>query len=392
MWGAQAELIDHLPDAHQEDRYWVLMKYARGGHLLDRVIQRHLNHRPYTEEEVSKITYDILFGLKHLHDRHIVHCDIKPDNILFESTEDDSNLVLVDMGFATVCERGSYLVQMRGTLEYMAPEILTPGPGGEGLAYDSKADVWSVGCVLYMLLSGELPFRRAWGNISRQEFNKRVKMCITQLPINLSTGAWERVTDGAKKLVGAMLSRDPAQRPSVQECLESEWFRGAAPSTGLPSEVLEELSKFNTARGNQSYGSHSLSGIVTSLASGSAIASISGQHAASSAASVNILQREGGIQPLITEGYSDDDARRSHAIQALANLAGKPERREELVSAGLVRLLSHLATCSLPSEVRAVLPPSLSLCARALCVCVCGCVVWYIARIVSCLNAHGGES
>ncbi len=110
------ELIDHLPDAQQEDRYWVLMKYARGGHLLDRVIQRHHNHRPYTEEEVSKITYDILFGLKHLHDRHIVHCDIKPDNILFESTEEDSNLVLVDMGFATVCERGSFLDQMRGTL------------------------------------------------------------------------------------------------------------------------------------------------------------------------------------------------------------------------------------------------------------------------------------
>ncbi len=345
------ELIDHLPDAQQEDRYWVLMKYARGGHLLDRVIQRHHNHRPYTEEEVSKITYDILFGLKHLHDRHIVHCDIKPDNILFESTEDDSNLVLVDMGFATLCERGSFLDKMRGTLEYMAPEVLTPGPGGERLAYDSKADVWSVGCVLYTLLSGELPFRRAWDkNISQQEFNKRVKFCITQVPINLSTGAWERVTDGAKRLVGAMLSRDPGQRPSAHQCLENEWFRGAAPSTGLPREVLEELSKFNTARGNQSYASHSLSGLVTSLASGSAIASISGQHTASSAASVNILQREGGIQPLITEGYSDDDARRSQAIFALANLAGKKERQEELVSAGLVRLLSHLATCPLSSQ------------------------------------------
>jgi hypothetical protein len=102
----------------------------------------------------------------------------------------------------------------------------------------------------------------------------------------------------------------------------------------LHHDVLEELSKFNSLRGNQSYTSHSLSGIVTSLGSGSAIASISGCHAAASPSSVNILEREGGIQPLITEAYSDDDKRRSHAIEALANLAGKKDRQDDLLSAG----------------------------------------------------------
>ena len=64
-------LIDHLPDAGGEDRYWVVMKYARGGQLLERLIARHQSTRPYTEVEVAKIAYDVLSGLKHLHDRRI---------------------------------------------------------------------------------------------------------------------------------------------------------------------------------------------------------------------------------------------------------------------------------------------------------------------------------
>lgn len=282
-------------------------------------------------------------------DRRIVHCDIKPDNILFETSADQSNLVLVDLGFATVCEHGQSLDQIRGTLEYMAPEILTP-PQGQSRSYDSKADIWSVGCVLYMLLSGELPFRRDWGQITQREFQTRVKYLITQGAINLEKGAWVRVTPAARHLISRMLTRDPNLRPSVGDCLESEWFKGAAPSTSLPSHVLEELCKFNTMRGSQSYTSHSLSGIVTSCASGSAIASISGLHTASSASSVNILEREGGIQPLITEAYSDDDKRRSHSIEALANLAGKKDRKHDLLSAGVLRLLCHLATCTLGSD------------------------------------------
>ena len=169
-------LIDHLPDAGGEDRYWVVMKYARGGQLLERLIARHQSTRPYTEVEVAKIAYDVLSGLKHLHDRRIAHCDIKPDNIMFETDEDgtDGILVLVDLGFATVCESGHYIDQMKGTIEYMAPEILSPR-SGQARAYDTKVDIWSVGCVLYMLLSGELPFRRAWGNIDQREFHKRVR-------------------------------------------------------------------------------------------------------------------------------------------------------------------------------------------------------------------------
>jgi serine/threonine protein kinase len=296
-------LIDHLPDAGGEDRYWVVMKYARGGQLLERLIARHQSTRPYTEVEVAKIAYDVLSGLKHLHDRRIAHCDIKPDNIMFETDEDgtDGNLVLVDLGFATVCESGQYIDQMKGTIEYMAPEILSPR-SGQARAYDTKVDIWSVGCVLYMLLSGELPFRRAWGNIDQREFHKRVRcrrFCaragtrgaagpptarccfvrrrfslaarvhqpkcrylITQGDINFSSAAWGRISPAARELVAAMLTRQPSERPNVEACLSSPWFlAGAAVSTSLPAGVLQELANFNMQRGSQSYTSHCLSGL-----------------------------------------------------------------------------------------------------------------------------------
>jgi hypothetical protein len=278
------------------------------------------------------------------------HSDIKPENILFEDVGEQSNLVLVDLGLATMCEDGTDIHQMRGTLEYMAPEVIGGGRGPsrrQSCSYDAKADVWSAGCVLFMLLSGELPFRRNWTDLSTQrQWEARVIYLITSAdaPINTETGAWAGITPAARHLVSRMLTRDPKVRPSAEDCLEMEWFKGGAPCTSLPADVLEELGKFNTLRGNQSYTSHSLSGIVTSLGSGSAIASISGQHTASSAASVNILEREGGLQPLFTEAYSDDSKRRSAAVTALANLAGKRERQADLLSAGIVRLLCHLAT------------------------------------------------
>ena len=148
--------------------------------------------------------------------------------------------------------------------------------------------MWSAGCVLFMLLSGELPFRRNWTDISTQrQLDDRVKYLITspEAPINTETGAWAGITPAARHLVSRMLTRDSRVRPSAEDCLEMEWLTGGAPYTSLPADVLEELGKFNTLRGNQSYTSHSLSGIVTSLGSGSAIASISGQHTTSSPAS-----------------------------------------------------------------------------------------------------------
>ena len=88
-------------------------------------------------------------------------------------------------------------------------------------------------------------------------------------------------------------------------------------------------------------------GLVTSLASGSAIASISGHHTSTSAASVNVLEREGGMQPLITEAWSEDAERRAKAMEALANLAGKRDQQDALFLAGVLRVLAQMASAPL---------------------------------------------
>lgn len=77
-----------------------------------------------------------------MHARHIVHCDLKPENLLFEHEGEDSPLCVADFGFAQLRE-DEHLTKYRGTLDYMAPELLQADK-----KYDEKADVWSVGCLM----------------------------------------------------------------------------------------------------------------------------------------------------------------------------------------------------------------------------------------------------
>ncbi|EKX41987.1 hypothetical protein GUITHDRAFT_88213, partial [Guillardia theta CCMP2712] len=213
------KLLNHFRDENDE-RYWVIMKLATGGELMDRILHRFENGKGYTEAEVSRIISDVLSALKHMHDRRIVHCDLKPENILFETPDEDSNLCIVDLGFASLCEDGEFLSKFQGTLDYMAPELLGRGQR----RYNAKADVWSVGCLLYVLLSGALPFRRRWSDCDARTADIRVRDLILKGQVDTESGPWQSVAPAAKQLVILMLSKDPERRPSAAECLENEWL------------------------------------------------------------------------------------------------------------------------------------------------------------------------
>lgn len=117
-----------------------------GGTLFERLAKAH----NFSEARAAKVVKQILSAISHLHSKGFVHGDIKPENIHFRALDDDI-LKILDFGTSRRIGADHHMHGIHGTVHYIAPEVL------EG-DYDEKCDVWSVGVILYMLLSGSAPF------------------------------------------------------------------------------------------------------------------------------------------------------------------------------------------------------------------------------------------
>ena len=127
---------------------YVVMELAMGGEMFARIVERG----KFTERQAAAAFKQILEAVGHMHDRGLVHCDLKPENILYED-DSDRQIKIADFGFAQFMPdavEGGRLSKQLGTLNYTAPEILS------GQGYGTKADLWSLGVILYILLSGKL--------------------------------------------------------------------------------------------------------------------------------------------------------------------------------------------------------------------------------------------
>lgn len=142
-------------------RAYMVLELATGGELLDRVISR--GH--FTERDATQALGMVLAGVGYLHNLGITHRDLKPENLLYYHPGADSRLLVTDFGLATfggaaagIKPKGAEADQawpLRttcGTPEYMAPEVLLRKP------YSSSVDMWALGVVAYVVLSGSLPF------------------------------------------------------------------------------------------------------------------------------------------------------------------------------------------------------------------------------------------
>jgi serine/threonine protein kinase len=119
-----------------------------GGELFDRIVQKSY----YNEKEARDVTKILFEAISYCHTHQVAHRDLKPENLLLLSNTDDSNIKIADFGFAKKCRRPSSLTTQCGTPGYVAPEIL------EGTPYDTQADMWSLGVIVYILLGGYPPF------------------------------------------------------------------------------------------------------------------------------------------------------------------------------------------------------------------------------------------
>lgn len=146
---------------------YLILEHVSGGDLFDYL----RNRGRMTEEEARTTLRQLISALHYCHQRGIIHRDIKPENILIDG---EKNIRLADFGLSAVLKHQKLRAGC-GTLPYMAPEMLRQEP------YDEKADVWSVGVVLYQMLTRRIPFRGKTG-----EEQKSILRGRFHVPTNLS--------------------------------------------------------------------------------------------------------------------------------------------------------------------------------------------------------------
>ncbi|KAF4680056.1 hypothetical protein FOZ60_014130 [Perkinsus olseni] len=203
--------IVRLNEVYEEpgDRIILVMEACLGGELYERLAK--LNR--YSERDAAKILRHILYAVSYLHSLNICHRDLKLENFVYTDDTEDSRLKLCDFGFGTIVhgegpDGDSPLTAALGSVHYVAPEVL------EG-RYGLQCDMWSVGVILYMLLSGTPPFD---GSDDRE-----VAEAVRHAPLKLSGSRWDCISSSAKDLVRNLLCRDPTKRLTATQALQHEW-------------------------------------------------------------------------------------------------------------------------------------------------------------------------
>ena len=136
-----------------------------------------------------------------------MHRDLKPENLLLDHNK---NIKIVDFGLAKIIGPGATATEPFGTLGYVAPEVLLKKP------YTFSCDVWSLGCIIYALLSGSLPF-------DHESQKETIRMTLDdKLVFDLQ--CWDDVSRDAKDLISKLLIKDPAKRISLQTAMNHPWF------------------------------------------------------------------------------------------------------------------------------------------------------------------------
>lgn len=221
------EVYENETDLH------LVMELCTGGELFDRIKAK----KQYSELEAQGVLRQIASALVCLHQNKIAHCDLKPDNFLFEGPGDDARVKIIDFGMARALRRREYLKHLRGTPYYIAPEVLQ----GQ---YSEHCDMWSFGVVMFVMLFGFPPFH---GNTDQDIFNSITAGFTPE--VKAGWGAWFpqqlNVSAAAQDLISRLLTKDPISRLSAEEVLDHPWIQGKdVPSHPLPLTVVSNLNNF----------------------------------------------------------------------------------------------------------------------------------------------------
>ncbi|CAG9329414.1 unnamed protein product [Blepharisma stoltei] len=183
---------------------YLVEDFVRGGCMFTRIIKK----KRFTMETIVKLSHRLMGVLEYLDSLNIVHRDIKLENILMVSEHNDYEFKLADFGLAE--EATGDLFKKCGSPGYIAPEVIN------GLPYGTKADLFSTGIVLYILISGKMPF---FGKTA-QDILVKNKEC----KLNFEEQIWREVSMNCLAFVTKILNKDPCRRGYARDLLKHPFF------------------------------------------------------------------------------------------------------------------------------------------------------------------------
>ena len=207
----------------------IVMEYICAGDLLSFIRKRS----KLTEPTAKYIFKQILLGLKFIHNRNIIHRDIKLDNILIDL---DNNIKICDFGVSKRITKSDTMSEQCGTPAYMAPELLKGG-GYQGFG----ADLWSAGVVLYAMLSGTVPFK---GSDLKESHALTIKGVFKKI---------EGASPEANHLIKCLLEVDPKNRITVERALIHPWLVGVDVANNEKYNLFTNAERILLAKSNVDY-------------------------------------------------------------------------------------------------------------------------------------------
>ncbi|XP_011476265.1 myosin light chain kinase, smooth muscle isoform X3 [Oryzias latipes] len=213
---------DHKPEMV------MVMEFIPGGELFERIVDDNFEH---TELASVRYMQQILEGVAYIHQQKIVHLDLKPENIVCVDTNGHS-IKIIDFGLASKIDDKTPLKVMHGTPEFVAPEVINYEP------VHLATDMWSVGVICYILLSGESPFQG--------ESDAETLALVTSAQWEFDEESFSDITEEAKHFISSLLVKVPRRRMSCEEALAHPWIAAfdSGDLTSTKSLSKEKMKRF----------------------------------------------------------------------------------------------------------------------------------------------------